>query len=58
MCVYLEREEIARGMSFNDSGRRLLNRMRGHVDTHGALGRSKNTWSAAGVGASRPDAEM
>ena len=58
MCVYLEREKNDPVIEFRWFGRGLLNGTRGHVETHGALGRSKNTWSAAGVGASKPDAEM
>jgi len=42
MCVYLERENNP-GIEFRWFGRRLLNGTSEHVETHGALGRSKNT---------------
>lgn len=49
MCVYLEREKK------QDGHEGCLGE---HVETHGALGRSRNTCSAAGVGASKPEVEM
>ena len=58
MCVYLEREGNDPIIEFRRPCRTLLNGMGEHVETYGALGRSKNTCSVAGLGASRPDAGM
>lgn len=58
MCVYLERKGNGPRIEFRRSYRTLLNRTGEHMETYGALGRSKNTCSVAGMGASNPDAEM